>query len=196
MHGAGASFFNALETRSATLLGATRTHTCNLRLALPGAAHSSQLQRVDHTLAQTFADYGTAAYGRRGRRAVYLFVYSAILFTPAIMQLVAVENLRQIFGGRISQVDTLLHAHSCAGRVEPGRVEPGAYAWTLPASIAQTMLQCAVVCHTADRSTSIATVVIGMRAKFDDIKGMSIHILSQLLIRRPVLLVVVACLLP
>lgn len=191
MHGAGASFFNVLETRSATLLGTTRTHTCNLRLALPGAAHSSQLRRVDHTLAQTFADYGTAAYGRRGRRAVYLFVYSAILFTPAIMQLVAVENLRQIFGGRISQVDTLLHAHSCAGRVEPG-----AYAWTLPASIAQTMLQSAVVCHTADRSTNVATVAIGMRAKFDDIKGMSIHILSQLLIRRPVLLVVVACLLP
>ncbi len=46
--------------------------------------------------AQTFADFGDAAMGRRGRRLVYFCVYTCIALEPVILQLICTENLRQI----------------------------------------------------------------------------------------------------
>lgn len=45
---------------------------------------------------QTFADYGDAAFGRRGRRLVYLCAYTCIFFEPVILQIICTQNLVQI----------------------------------------------------------------------------------------------------
>ena len=51
------------------------------------------------TRARVFDDFGGAALGNWGRRAVYVTVYATILAEPIIFHLTSMEALQQIFYG-------------------------------------------------------------------------------------------------